>query len=166
MIGSLKAPISTSTSKMRRPLASIKARAVAPVRSTTMRSQTFLGRPENSRPLAEAHERAGAAELEVQEVDAPLFAVSADQADAALHVPGGEGGFADVDDVDHHDRVLGVGQLELRRENAPRRGRVGLPVDVEALLVVHLTGIEEGVELFSRCEVAAVSHGVHSPSRR
>ena len=51
--------------------------------------------------------RSGAAELEVQKIDAHGFAVAAEQTEAAFHVPRCERGLADVDDVHHGDGCSG-----------------------------------------------------------
>ncbi len=134
MRGSLYPPISTSTEKMRRPFLSMRALRPVAVALDDDALAHLLGQSGSFTPAAEAHLRARATELEVQEIGAHDFAVATEQAEAAFHVPRRERGLADVDDVHHGDGVLGLEEIERRRQHTARRGGVGLPVDVEALL--------------------------------
>ena len=57
---------------------------------------------------------------------------------------------ADIDDVYQGDGMRGVEELERRRQYTSRDGRIGLPANVKALLIVQRSRVHERVDLFTR----------------
>ena len=102
-----------------------------------------------------AHQGSRPAQLKVEEVQARPLLVAGHHADAALQVPGGEGGFADVDDVHIEHGLPIVRQLQRGRQE-PFDARVGNAKQIEALLAVHRPAVHEPRQLLRRYKVTGL----------
>jgi len=87
-----------------------------------------------------------------------LLVPSTKYSDTGLHIPWGEGWFPDVNEVGVDLRMLGIDQFQLRRQHTSRDLWIGLPEDVEPLLLVHRSPLHKSIELFSFDEIASVLH--------